>query len=463
MARARAATKGFSRLVRLRQWPLGFVLVALTATLASAQDESRFHADLRREGDDIKRDCGSGFGVKQVFGCAVTLATDEPFHVALGSLAPLNGMGFGAAFVEHYTPNENWRLSWNADTVVATSGSWRAGAYMKIIHIPSRGISVVRPGGAEPPPSVPITEYPVFNVYVQSSTLDSLVVTAGQTPFSEHQTIVGTNVLYPLTRIAGIRVLRPSLVGAVNGRFLNVESQEPGLSQSPGFAQFEEGVRVKPSVFADRLQLNYLLDFQQFVTSASSKASFNRWTVDLSHTFPLYSTATSTGPREFNGPDECRESVGSPGCPPITYSSNRQGTIGFRLLASESTAGGDDTVPFYFQPTLGGSDINGQRLLAGYDDYKFRGPNLLALQESIEHSLWGPVGVYFLAEQGKVTQQNEGLGDGALQHSFAVGFTLRAGGFPLVNLTFAWGTDSHHIIGSIDQSLLGGSSRPSLY
>ena len=30
-------------------------------------------------------------------------------------------------------------------------------------------------------------------------------------------------------------------------------------------------------------------------------------------------------------------------------------------------------VPFYFQPTLGGSDINGQRLLSGYDDYRFRG------------------------------------------------------------------------------------------
>jgi hypothetical protein len=44
-----------------------------------------------------------------------------------------------------------------------------------------------------------------------------------------------------------------------------------------------------------------------------------------------------------------------------------------------------------------------------------------------------------------------------------VGLTLRAGGFPLVNLTFAWGGGSHHIIGSMDPTLLGGSSRPSLY
>jgi hypothetical protein len=120
-------------------------------------------------------------------------------------------------------------------------------------------------------------------------------------------------------------------------------------------------------------------------------------------------------------------------------------------------------VPFYFQPTLGGSDINGQRLLSAYDDYRFRGANLIALQESVEHSIWGPIGAYLLLEQGKVTAEGEGLGFGDLARSVAVGLTLRAGGFPVINFTFAWGTNSHHIIGSIDPSLLGGSSRPSLY
>jgi hypothetical protein len=137
--------------------------------------------------------------------------------------------------------------------------------------------------------------------------------------------------------------------------------------------------------------------------------------------------------------------------------------VTFGVLLTGATTGDGNRVPFYFQPTLGGADINGQRLLAGYDDYKFRGPNLLALQESVEHSLWGPIGIYALAEQGKVTSEGVGLGSGSLARSFAIGFTVRAGGFPLMNLSFAWGTDSHHVIGSIDSSLLGGSSRPSLY
>ncbi len=92
-----------------------------------------------------------------------------------------------------------------------------------------------------------ITEYPVFNLYAQTIALDTLTTDAGQQTFSEHQTIAGASVIYPLTRVAAIRGLRPSLIGAVNGRFLNIESATPGLSAQPTFAQFEEGLRLKPS------------------------------------------------------------------------------------------------------------------------------------------------------------------------------------------------------------------------
>jgi hypothetical protein len=33
----------------------------------------------------------------------------------------------------------------------------------------------------------------------------------------------------------------------------------------------------------------------------------------------------------------------------------------------------------------------------------------------------------------------------------------------MVNLSFSWGGGSHHVIGAMDASLLGGSSRPRLY
>jgi len=85
-------------------------------------------------------------------------------------------------------------------------------------------------------------------------------------------------------------------------------------------------------------------------------------------------------------------------------------------------------VPFYFQQTLGGSDINGAPALSSYQDYRFRGPNLLLLRESFEHSLWGPFGFQFRADQGKVALTRGDIGFDRLKHSFATGLTLRAGG-----------------------------------
>src|SRR5438045_2873976 len=82
---------------------------------------------------------------------AAAAEPEPPCRVALGSLAPQNGFAFGLAFVEHYTPNESWRLSWNADAVATPSGSWRGGAYMKLVHTPATaGVVVRQPGAAAP-------------------------------------------------------------------------------------------------------------------------------------------------------------------------------------------------------------------------------------------------------------------------------------------------------------------------
>lgn len=433
---------------------------------ASAQ-ESRFHADLRREATDLHDSCGSGFDPKALAGCVYTLATDDPFHVAFGSIAPQNGTAFGIAFAEHWTPNERWRIGWNADAVMSPNGSYRAGVYLKLV--PTRtdagGIVVRRPGDtSRPTPASGITvhEYPVLDVYAQTISLDTVPLVANGDVFTERQTIVGSSLVYPVTQLAALQPLKLALVGAINGRFVNTSSIVTALNQSSSFAEFQEGVRIRPSLLNNRLQLAYAGTVGQFVTSATSAGSFHRWTVDLQHRIPIYQTVSSTGPRTTNGPDDCGQALGQR-CRSLALSRNREGSVGFRLLATRSIANQDSTVPFFFQPTLGGSDLNGERLLSAYDDYRFRGGNLFVLQESIEHSLWGPIGVYLLAEQGSLTPAGATLTTSDLVHSVGIGLTLRAGGFPLVNLTFAWGGGGHHLIGTIDPTLLGGSSRPSLY
>jgi hypothetical protein len=460
-----------------------FVLLGALGT-AFAQ-EGALHADFRRWTERVDDACGT-FSFKTVPGCAYTLFTDHPIHIAVGSIAPKNGFGFGAAFVTHYTPNENWRLSWDFDAVGATSGAWRAGGYMKIIHTPVVPIKVIHPGsagtGTGKKPTVAVRQYTVFNVYAQSISLNTIYFfglgnnsqPTGKSVFGMRETIFGTNVIKPLNKFS------LSLLGEANGRFVSLSGNHqeglpsieqlynnasaPGLATQPGFAQLGEGIRFKPVLFNDYLQLNYLGTFQQFFAPSDSRYSFMRWTADFGHNFLLYGRTLSPTTRDTNGPDTCATSITDQKCPPVSVSRNRNGTIGLRLLLSESLTSSSSVVPFYFQPTLGGSDINGTPALSSYLDYRFRGPNLLLLRESFEHSIWGPFGVDFMADQGRVALTHGDLGFSHLKHSYAAGLTVRGGGLPEIFLLFAWGgNEGTHTIVNVSPTLLGGSYRPSLY
>lgn len=126
---------------------------------------------------------------------------------------------------------------------------------------------------------------------------------------------------------------------------------------------------------------------------------------------------------------------------------------------------GGNLVPFYFQSTLGGVDLNGNPSLGSYQDFRFRAPNVMLFRQSFEHSIWNlPLGVAFMADEGKVALTRGDLSSNAWIHSFACGLTLRAGGFPQVYLLFAWGgKEGTHTIANVNASLLGGSARPSLF
>jgi len=476
-------------------WPFLIVLLFASSVLAQENQpqpaepqENKLQADFRHEGEHIKEDC-AGFSFKTLASCGEELVTDHPLHIALGSIAPQDGFGFGAALVTHYTPNESWRLSWDVDAVASTKQSWRAGAYMKIIHTPVQAIHVItNPTGKPKKSKLAVHPYTVFNVYAQAISLQQLFffglgpssLKTGQTVFGMRETIVGGSVIKPVYEWPAIRTLNLSLLGEINGRFVDLrdnhqesspsieqvysETSAPGLATQPGFVQLGEGFRIKPSFIGDHVQLNYLVNFQQFFASSDARYSFHRWTVDLDHEFPLYRNSRSAQPKDTNGPDECASTVGATKCPSVSYSRNLEGAVGIRLMITESAAYAGSVVPFYFQPTLGGSDINGNSALSSYQDYRFRAPNLLLLRESFEHSIWGPFGFTFMADEGKVALTRGDVDFQNLQHSFATGLTLRAGGFPQVFVLFAWGgPEGHHSIFNMNTSLLGGSARPSLF
>lgn len=460
-------------------------LLFVVPTFVRAQ-ESQLDAEVRREGERVTDACGT-FSIKAIPGCAYTLFTDHPFHIAAGSMPPQNGFGLGAAFV--WAKNtRNWRMSWDVDAVGATSAAWRAGAYMKIVHTPhpaSNPITVIPPGQTPNGQSSSSFTHPytVFNLYAQSISLNDLnyfglgngTPVTDKSAFGMAETIIGGSAIKPVDEWTLIRSLHLAALGEINGRFVNIRGEQgksapsietlyteataPGLSTQPGFLQLGEGLRIKPVI--GNFEFNYLGEFQQFFVPSNSHYSFLRWTVDLGHTYYLYQRSASQS-GDAVGPDSCAP-VGE-SCPAIPYTRNLNGSIGARIRLVQSMSSATNAIPFFFQPTLGGQDVDSLLALGSYQDYRFRAPNLLLSEETFEHSIWGPFGVKFMADQGRVALTRGDLGFSELKHSFAAGITLRAGGFPMVTVMYArGGPEGQHTIANMNTTLLGGSLRPSLY
>lgn len=459
-----------------------FLLAAAMAQQTAAQSNAA-QQDPATETGKLKKNCP----FHKVVGCLEVLFTGQPLHIAVGSIAPQNGFGAGLAYVGHKTPSEDWLVTWNADGIASTNGSWRAGVYWKFVDTkqPDIGIQKGTKGKKKDNPSE-LPEQPVFNVYAQAISLNKLAYfglgpntgRAGRSFYGMQETIVGASAVKPV-----YQAWRAGLYGEINGRFVDIrpssgqsspsinglytDATAPGLSDQPAFIQLGEGVRVRPA-YRNRLLLNYDFGYRQYVAAGDSSFSFQRLTVDLEHQLRIHrNVAQAVGNPNTNGPDDCSINPGveHPQCPKAKVTSNLEGSVNVRAFAALSMTPNGTRVPFYFQQTLGGADINGNPSLSSYEDYRFRAPNILLLRETFEHSIWKfPVGFLFIADQGKIALTRGDLASNAWIHSVSAGLSLRAGGLPQVYLLFSWGgNEGTHTIANLNTSLLGGSARPSLF
>jgi hypothetical protein len=451
--------------------------------------ETPLAADFRGEGTRFTKSC-SGFSLGMIASCAELLFTDHPLHIAVGSLAPGNGFGAGLSLVGHWT-TANWRNTWNMDAVASPNGSWRAGGYVNLVSSKIKGVNTGKGRPKSPAPALdPTQEQPVFHLYAETDSLNKLAFfglgpntsDTARSYFGLRETIAGGSMVWPV-----LQRIHVAILAEANGRFVETRGSNgqaspsieklytaftaPGLATGTAFFQAGQGVRLTPTFGGGHVQLNYLVNYQEFIAPGDDQFSFQRFTTDLLHQFPIRKTVQAAPTKDFNGPDECTASAQDDDrkCPPLIAPSgptrNLLGSFGLRFLLNESFVPDGNVVPFYFQPTLGGSDINGNAMLPSFQDYRYRAPNVMLLRASFEQPIYKwPVGVALMIDEGKVAQSRGDIDFSHLQHSYSAGLTLRAGGFPMVYLLFSWGGhEGTHTTGSMNTSLLGGGARPSLF
>jgi hypothetical protein len=495
-----------ARSIRILLFGLAASIIAPALVSAQAGDQNEsfaanFHDDLVQEGVNFG-DCKHG-NLAGISGCAETLFTGTPFHIAVGSLAPQNGVGFGLAAAEVYHPTYcpswidftkppeagtrnacHWSLNFNADGLATSNQSWRAGFYMSAVHLSTRRPEMHLPGQPQPRHRVRSFTGPsaTINFYSETDSLNRIyfyglgpnTTPSARADFGLTENITGADLIVPIQAWwldrAGV-----TLLGEINGRFPSergsygdtspsmeqtyTESSAPALTTQSNYFQGGEGVRFVPDLPFEQLHLNYLASFQQFVAVSGSYESFRRFSADLNHQLVLYT-------KDVGKPKPPLPQIqGTPNVPPISPTRDLTGSISARLLIEESIADRGSVVPFFLEPTIGGSDLNGQAILSSYPDYRFRAPNLMLIHGAYEQSLGKvPVGLFLGIDEAKVALRRDDIAFNHLRHSYSAGLTIHAGGLPAIYLLFCWGgPEGRHTIANISSSLLGSSVRPSLF
>jgi hypothetical protein len=240
-----------------------------------------------------------------------------------------------------------------------------------------------------------------------------------------------------------MQLLSPTIKGVSDPSIPSVpvtfsETQAPGVLRQPTFLQPEVFVRLftpdgsSPTWQEHKLQLSYRnvhdLDTGQYTFDRVSAAASGRYELRRDLTDPF--------DRNF-----FQNLI----CEPIAGDRCRFGWINLRATFDGSHARGSGGVPFYYQPTLGGTDFYGLDTLRGFDDYRFRAANRLLLQAELDKPVWGPLGILGFYDLGKVAQHASDLDLAHTHHDLGVGVFVRAGGKIVLRayMGFGGGEGSH--------------------
>jgi len=260
-----------------------------------------------------------------------------------------------------------------------------------------------------------------------------------------------------------------SAVNSVNNNFNNTTA--PGLASQPGFAHSYIALRTSPLLYSspktDDKDLNhtgplmkrYLLstfrnsaEYHWWAAQGDSSQSFQQFVFDADENIQLatrvrrYVQVADTKGSRFLYSMLAR-ACGDSGInwkEPTDYVLKvrqrcRFGDLDLRSHIVTSMTRSGSAVPYYLQPTVGGSDIDSRPSLRGFPDYRFRAADALFVQTDYSIPVRDPIGLLLYYDAGTVGPTFSSLSFANLRQDGGVGITLSLQGRVAAQGYLAWG------------------------
>lgn len=213
-----------------------------------------------------------------------------------------------------------------------------------------------------------------------------------------------------LTATIGVAAVRPTItrssdddIAALAARYSPGEAA--GLAKQPTFAVFHGGLQVQTRRHPHQQSGGrYSVEWRHYDDREDAGYAFDLLRVELQQDFAL----------------------GSP---------NR--TLLLDLVGQQATPSSGSSVPFYFQPTLGGG-----RSLRGYDRQRFRDLSALYVQAEYQQRVHKYVAAAVFFDAGQVAPRLFDMRMGTLLTSYGVGVRLGRATGPALRTDIAFGGES---------------------
>lgn len=342
--------------------------------------------------------------------CGQVIVNGAPLHLIGQMFAPGNGLGLGLGYTRLFNFGQSWQNNFDIGGSGSVQGAWEG-------HFVAR-LDKARPAPSLNDPTPPrhrTMERLEIQPYVTAQQLTKLDF-YGEGPqssrgnlalYSQRDIRAGVGITIPLAwwlnvgaKAEGVWTnIGPVFSGAtpsVASLYANAEAEAPGIASQPTFSHYQFYLRPHlPN--QEPFGLIYKVGYEWHQDHGSGQYSFGRFRADLLHNLYL----------EHAGKDVRRDSI-------LSFYG--------RLTLAQVPNG--NSVPFYLQDTLGGTDINGDPVLRAFPDYRFRAPDNIAIEVEFDRRIWKVLGIMLFYDTGEVADKASDLSLATMRHSFGGGLTL---------------------------------------